>query len=404
MLFDSFFSDEDSESQDKITHLENYYQRNYSIVLWLLLAVLVVFVIWASTFRIDQVVRGTGEVIASSRVQIIQAVDGGVLTSINVKEGDAVKAGEVLATFDTTRIGAAVKEIEVRLSALEAKVTRLRAEVTESPALVFSDNLMRFPDIVSVEQALFQQKQKGLSEELKTLSVAAVLAREEAALMTELSNSGDVNRLEVIRAKRAVNDAEAKLVNRKNRFLEEDQLELAKAEDEIAQNRQILAQRQQQLEDSVFTALVPGIVKNVRVTTMGGVLRAGEELMQIIPIGDELILEAKVSPSDIAQIQKGLEAVIRFDPFDYTIYGGVVGQVVYVSADTLKEDTGRGIEVYYRVHVSIKANPVLTVSGRELEILPGMTAQVDIKTSDRTVMNYLLKPLRKTLSESFGER
>ena len=181
-------------------------------------------------------------------------------------------------------------------------------------------------------------------------------------------------------------------------------VELTKADDEIAQNVQILTQRQRQLADSVFTALVPGIVKNVRVTTLGGVLRAGEELMQIIPLDDELILEAKVSPADIAQVQQGLEATIRFDPFDYTIYGGVIGEVVYISADTLKEETGRGEEIYYRVHISTKTNPATTTSGRKLEILPGMTAQVDIKTSDRTVMNYLLKPLRKTLSESFGER
>ena len=119
---------------------------------------------------------------------------------------------------------------------------------------------------------------------------------------------------------------------------------------------------------------------------------------------DDLIIEAKVRPTDIAQVQKGLQATIRFDPFDYTIYGGVIGEVVYVSGDTLKEETGQGEEIYYRVHVTVKTKPVTTTSGRTLEILPGMTAQVDIKTSERTVLHYLLKPLRKTLSESFGER
>jgi adhesin transport system membrane fusion protein len=234
--------------------------------------------------------------------------------------------------------------------------------------------------------------------------VAVNLSREEAALIKELSDSGDVNRSEVIRSARALNEAEAKLINRKNKYLEDARSELIRADDEIAQNIQVLAQRKQQLADSVFTALVPGIVKNVRVTTLGGVLRAGEELMQIIPIGDELILEAKISPQDIAQVKKGLEATIRFDPFDYTIYGGVIGKVVYVSPDTLKEESNRGEEIYYRVHISTLTNPVTTTSGRQLAIQPGMTAQVDIKTSDRTVLNYLLKPLRKTLAESFGER
>ncbi|OUR80957.1 hemolysin secretion protein D [Colwellia psychrerythraea] len=403
MLFDSFFSDDDG-NQKSTARLENYYLRNYSLVLWGVLTGLVVFVLWASSFRLDQVARGTGEVIASSRVQIIQSVDGGVISNLYVKEGDSVIEGQVIATLDTTRIGAAVKEVDARLSALRAKAARLRAEILGNKTLVFADDLLRFPEQIKVERALFEQKITTLAEELKALKIGVDLAREESELIKKLSASGDVNRTEVIRAARSLNDSEAKLLNRKNTYLEDAGAELAKAEDEIAQNVQVLTQRKQQLEDSIFKALLPGIVKNVRVTTIGGVLRAGEELMQIIPVGDELILEAKISPADIAQVRKGLNATIRFDPFDYTIYGGVIGEVVYVSADTLKEETGQGEEIYYRVHVSTKTNPVTTTSGKVLDILPGMTAQIDIKTSDRTVLNYLLKPLRKTLAESFGER
>ena len=263
---------------------------------------------------------------------------------------------------------------------------------------------MRFPELVKVEQALFQQRRLGLAEELRTLNVSVELAREEADLIANLSKSGDVNRTEVIRAARALNDADAKLINRRNRYLEEARIELTNADDDIAQNIQILTQRQQQLKDSLFTALLPGIVKNVRVTTVGGVLRAGEELMQIIPVDDDLIVEAKVLPADIASVKPGLEATIRFDPFDYTIFGAVIGEVVYVSADTLKEETSRGEEIYYRVHIATQSYPALTTAGKELAILPGMTAQVDIRTGDRTVLNYLLKPLRKTTTEAFGER
>jgi len=343
-------------------------------------------------------------VIASSRVQIIQSVDGGVLEIINVREGDRVEKGQILAQLDQTRIGAAVKEVDVRLSALKAKATRLRAEVTEAGELVFDQAVMRFPELVKVEQALFQQRRLGLAEELRTLNVAVDLAREEADLIANLSKSGDVNRTEVIRAARALNDAEAKLINRRNRYLEDARIELTNADDDIAQNIQILTQRQQQLKDSLFTALLPGIVKNVRVTTVGGVLRAGEELMQIIPVDDDLIIEAKVLPADIASVKPGLEATIRFDSFDYTIFGAVIGEVVYVSADTLKEESSRGEEIYYRVHIATQGYPALTTAGKELAILPGMTAQVDIRTGDRTVVNYLLKPLRKTITEAFGER
>jgi len=404
MLFDSLFADDDARSKEKSARLERYYQRNYSLVLWVLLLGLGGFAAWSSVFRIDQVARAMGEVIATSRVQIIQAVDGGVLATLNVKEGDRVAKGQILATLDKTRIGAAVKEVDVRLSALKAKATRLRAEVTGEKTLVFTEDVQRFPELVNVEQALFQQKRTGLSEELRTLKVGVRLAQEEADLIKELSDSGDVNRSEELRALRALNEAQAQLINCKNKYLGEVSADLAKTEDEIAQNIQILTQRQQQLSDSVFIASLPGLVKNVRVTTLGGVLRSGDELMQIIPLDDELIIEAKVRPADIAQVKKGLPATIRFDPFDYTIYGGVLGEVVYVSGDTLKEDKGNAEDIYYRVHITTQTAPVTTTSGKLLDILPGMTAQVDIKTSDRTVLNYLLKPLRKTLAESFGER
>ena len=404
MLFDSYFTQADEANQEHIARLENFHLRNYSPVLWLLLIAMVSFVVWANSFRIDQVARASGEVIASSRVQIIQAVDGGVLADLNVREGDRVIAGQVLATLDQTRFSASVNEVLARLNALRAKAQRLRAEVTNKSDLVFSEQVRAYPALVELEAALFQQRRTGLAEEVRTLEVLVRLADEERQLMAELAGSGDVNRSEVIRVERTLNDAQANLINRKNKYLEDARVELSRAEDEIAQNVQILAQRQEQLDNSVLVALVPGIVKNVAVTTIGGVLRPGEELMQIIPIDDDLIIEAKISPSEIADVHVGLEATVRFDPFDYTIFGGVTGKVIYVSADTLKEETNRGIETYYRVQVAtISTNPVVTTIGRELEILPGMTAQVDIRTADRTLIDYLLKPLRKTLAESMGE-
>ncbi|WP_293268882.1 HlyD family efflux transporter periplasmic adaptor subunit [Neptunomonas sp.] len=404
MLFDSFFDTDGSGNAAAVKRLSTFHERRYSLVLWVLLFGLLSFIGWATIFKIDEVAKATGEVIASSRVQIIQSVDGGVLAALNVREGDRVEPGQILAQLDQTRFGASVNEIDARLSALKIKAIRLRAEVVDAKSLVFPENLMRFPEQVLVEQALFEQRRSGLLNEVRTLKTAIALSREELALVKKLSRSGDVNRSETIRTERALNETKAKLIIRKNRYLEEASAALAKTEDEMAQNEQILTQRIRQLDNSVFKAVVPGIVKNIRVTTVGGVLRAGEELMQIIPVDDELIIEAKVSPADIARIASGLKATLRFDPFDYTIYGGVNGEVVYVSADTLKEDTQRGEEIYYRVHVVTKTQPVTTTTGRVLDILPGMTAQIDIRTGERTVMDYLLKPLRKTVSDSFGER
>lgn len=376
----------------------------HSLVLWVLLAGLGVLFVWAFVYRIDQTTRGVGSVISSSRVQVIQAVDGGVLKSLRVKEGDQVKQGQVLAQLDQTRFGASVMELDARLAALKAQSARLKAEVLGESKIVFPPEVKPFTDLVKVQQALFEQKQQGLNEELRTLDVAVKLAREDAQLVAQLAKSGDVSKSEVIRSKKALNDAEALYFNRKNKYYQDARTELAKVEDDINQNEQVRTQRNQQLTDSVIKTPVDGIVKNVRITTQGGVLRAGDELMQIVPLDDKLIVETKVKPSDIAHLRPGLTAGIRFDAFDYTVFGAVDGTVVYVSADTIKEETKSGEQTYYRVHVETAANPVKTRTGKKLDILPGMTAQVDIRTGDRTVLEYLLKPLRKTLTESMGER
>jgi adhesin transport system membrane fusion protein len=405
MWSDRFSQDDDARIQARVSKLQNSHRGRQG---WLLMAVLIAvttFVIWASLFRIDEVARATGEVIASSRVQIIQSVDGGVLEQLLVKEGDRVAPGQLLARLEQARLGASVGEVEARLFALQARATRLRAEVIGERKLVFPAELLeRSPQTARVEEALFKQRQLGLEEELRTMRVAVSLAQKELRLVEQLYANGDASGSELLRVQRGLNEAEARLVNRRNKFLEDARLELAKAEDDIAQSGQTLTLRKQEQQDSVFTAMVPGIVKNIRVTTVGGVLRAGEELMQIIPVDDDLMIEAKVSTADIARVVPGLEATVRFDTFDYTVFGGVKGEVAFVSADSLKEETSRGMDIYYRVRVKPASYPVTSTTGRVLDVLPGMTAQVDIRTGERTVMDYLLKPLRKTLSESFGER
>lgn len=405
MWSDRLSQDDDARIQARVSKLQNSHRGRQG---WFLIAALigvVIFVTWASLFRIDEVARATGEVIASSRVQIIQSVDGGVLEELLVKEGDRVEPGQLLARLEQARLGASVGEVEARLFALQARATRLRAEVIGERQLVFSEDLLqRSPETARVEEALFQQRQLGLEEELRTMQVAMSLAQRELRLVEQLYADGDASGSELLRVQRGLNEADARLVNRRNKFLEDARLELAKAEDDIAQSIQTLTLRQQEQQDSVFVAMVPGIVKNIRVTTVGGVLRAGEELMQIIPVDDDLMIEAKVSTADISRVVPGLEATIRFDTFDYTIFGGVKGEVDYVSADSLKEETNRGMDIYYRVRIKPESYPVTSTTGRELDVLPGMTVQVDIRTGERTVMDYLLKPLRKTLSESFGER
>jgi membrane fusion protein, adhesin transport system len=405
MWFDGVANDGGTRARRRIARLQRAHRGRHGTVLMVLGLAVVVFIAWASVFQIDEVTRAGGEVITGSRVQVIQSVDGGVLQELEVREGDRVAPGQVLARLDQTRFASTVGEINARLFALRAKVARLRAEVVGEGELAFPDALQeQAPEITQVEKALFDQRRTGLSEELRTLRVAVDLATRELALVQDLHDNGDASGAELLRAERGLNDAEASLVNRQNRFLEEARLELTRAEDDIAQNEQLLIRRLQEQESSVFIALLPGIVKNIRVTTVGGVLGPGEELMQIVPVDDVLLIESRVSPADIARVEPGLPATIRFDPFDYTIYGAAPGKVTYVSADTLKEPSGQGTAVYYRVHIKPDGPPVHTTTGRVLEIAPGMTAEVNIRTGRRSLMDVLLKPLRKTLDASFGER
>jgi adhesin transport system membrane fusion protein len=394
-----------NQSERWTERLQQAHRGRYRSLLMIIAAGMLAFIVWANLFQIDEVARASGEVITGSRVQIIQSVDGGVLNELLVREGDRVEPGQVLAQLDQTRFASTVAEINARLYALKAKVARLRAEVVGRAVLEFPEGLAEAaPDITRVEQALFDQRRTGLEEELRTLQVAVDLATRELGLVRDLYDEGDASGAELLRAERGLNEADARIVNRRNQFLEEARLELTEAENEIAQNEQLLIRRQEEQANSVFVALVPGIVKNILVTTVGGVLGPGEELMQIVPVEDELLIESRVSPADIARVEPGLPVNIRFDPFDYTIFGAAPGEVTYVSADTLKETSEQGTAVYYRVHVRPIDTPVQTTTGQILEIVPGMTAQVDIRTGQRSLMDVLLKPLRKTISESFGER
>jgi adhesin transport system membrane fusion protein len=231
MLFNAADNEDDPARQRHVERLENFHRRSHSFLLSVLLIGFVGFIAWAMTFRIDEVTRASGEVIASSRVQVIQAVDGGVLSELMVTEGDRVIAGQLLARLDQTRVGAKVGEVEARLFGLKAKAIRLRAEVTGAAKLNFpTETRKALRERQDVERALFKQRRIGFNEEVRTLKVAVRLAKKELELNDQLLKSGDVNGMELIRTKRALNDADARLINRKNTFLEEALIVLSKAE------------------------------------------------------------------------------------------------------------------------------------------------------------------------------
>lgn len=367
----------------------------------LLTVVLVVTAAWSSWATLDEQVRAPGTVIVSTRSQVIQVVDGGVLRKLHVREGDTVRRGDLLAELDTVRFAASTDEMAAKVVALRAAIQRAEAELEQRP-LQFSDDVREFPDIVSSQRDLYERRRTLQSEELGGLEQAFKLAQQELALTEKLAETGDASLAEVIKTRRQVNEVRSAITNKRNGYRQEAQADLAKNRAELEQAEQVLTQRQQALDSTRLQAPMSGIIKNVRVTTLGGVLKPGDELMQIVPSDEPLIIEVKVKPADVAFIRNDLPANVKLDAYDYTIYGSLKGHVTYISADTLEEDLQKDEEPYYRVHIQIDTFP--EQHRDKVEVIPGMTAKVEIITGERTVAQYVLKPLRRVGSEALTER
>lgn len=365
----------------------------------------VLFLTWAWFAELDQVTRAQGSVVASSRSQLIQAVDGGTLKEMLVREGDTVEAGQLLAKLDKAKPEASFLEARAKAAALKMTVQRLQAELFNKP-IAFGPEAKDYPQFRDSQLALMEKRRASIKDDLASLEGMRDLAKSELDLTLPLLATGDVSRSEVLRLQRQVADLNAQLANKRNKYFQDTQAELNKAQEDLAGIEQILAQRREALDAVEFKAPMRGIVKNIRITTIGGVLRPGEELMQIVPIGDDLLVEAKIRPSDVGFLRVGQEAGVKIDAFDYTIYGSLKGKLVYISPDTLREESLRaGAEAeHYRVRIQVE-NPEFNKAGKDkIEIQPGMTATVEIKTGTNTVLGYLTKPVTKTLSESFRER
>lgn len=361
------------------------------------------FLAWASFTEIDQVSRAAGQVIPAGRVQTLQSSDGGVIESINVKEGDRVRAGQVLVTLDRVRLAAAVDEGRAKVASLKTVKARIEAELFQRP-LIFPDDVLDFPDFMANQRQLFKRRITAQVEDINALKAMSRLVRAELAMNLPLLENGDVSRSEVLRLERSVADIDAQIANRQNRYLQELQAEYAKVEEELVTAEQSLTQRTSALKGTELFAPTTGIVKNVRLTTIGGVLRPSDEVMQIVPTGEELVVEAKVSPSDIAYVRVGQRASVKFDAYDSSVFGSADGKVIYVSPDTLSEQSQSGERVYYRVHIRVDTKAMRPRGDETIAIQPGMTASTEILTGKNTVLMYLLKPIIKTTEGALGER
>ena len=338
------------------------------VLLWLSIGAVIAFVLWTRWAMVDEITRAPGQVITTSRNQVIQAPpSGGVVEAILVREGSTVTRGQLLVRFERPRLQATVDEVAGRAAALRATIARLEAELS----------------------ALDRQRD---------------LAQQELDLNLPLLASGDVSRAEILRLQRQVADFAGQIVNKRNRYLQDSQAELGKAQEDLAGTSQLVAQRREELDLTEVHAPMDGVVRNVRITTRGAVARPGDELMQIVPVDDRLLIEAKVRPTDIGFVRTGLPASVKLDAFDYAIYGALSGTTTFVSADTLTEQVGGQEVAYYRVHVRIDESGPRTGRGDRILLQPGMTATVEIRTGERSIWRYLTRPITRTMDEALRER
>ena len=377
--------------------------RMPSLTIRLVALVVVLFIGWSAWATVDEIVRGEGQIISSSRPQIISNLEGGILAELRVKQGDEVKPGDVLARLYGTQFQSQVDDLSEQIATLEVRRLRLEAEIEGKNRFSVPEDLARHvPAIVTSEQALLKARQADFATRRDGSAKVLEQAARERKLLEDLYKQEIVSLIEVTRARKAHSDAEARHKEAVTATGLERAKELSDTLKELASLQQTLKGAEDQLNRTILTSPMQGIVNNLSITTIGGVVRPGEEILQIIPMGEELFVEAKVKPQDIANVKPGQTAAIKLSAYDYTIYGALEGVVTFVSADTFRDERSTSEESHYRVTLSVDMSQ-FTERQRGLEIRPGMQATVELFTGTKTVLHYLTKPLYKS-REALRER
>ena len=406
---------------------------------------LVVFLAWASQAELDEVTRGEGKVIPSGKNQIIQNLEGGIISDLLVAEGQVVDRNEILLKIANTVAASEFRDRQGQTGILQAQIARLEAEAFGKP-LNFPPELDKSAaDVVRNERTLFETRTAQLDSQLAVLrdqlnqrrqeavelrgryqSVARSLelARSERDILAPLIPQGAASKVDLIRVERQVADlegqltavrlslprAESAILEAQKRLDERVATFRSDANSELNKNRGMLATLAEKMvaeEDRVdrtdVRAPVRGIIKELKVNTIGGVVRPGQDLIEIVPLEDTLLIEANIKPADIAFIHPGQQALVKVTAYDYSIYGGLRANLEQISADTIKEEKERGVESFFRIRLRTAKN-FLGSEEKKLPIIPGMTVQAEILTGRKTVLDYLLKPVIKVRDRALRER
>ncbi|MEY3625576.1 MAG: hypothetical protein RL163_75 [Pseudomonadota bacterium] len=402
-------------------------RRQRAVVVLVAVIILMVGVVaWASVMQIETRSQAMGQVIASERTQVIQASVDGVMAKLLVREGETVQRNQLLAVLEQTQAQAAVNESSGKVAALQAAIVRYEAELQDiqssatpdtaraggarqrlrsSGQLEFPTQLLAFPDFIRNQTELYERRRRSLLEELAVLGRLRDNVQEELRMSEPLLKTGDISRVEILRLQKQVAELEGQIINRRNKYFQDAQAELTRVQEELRSQQQSLTDRSVNFNRTEIRTPAAGVVRNIRITTRGARVRPGDIMLDLLPTDGELVLEAKLKPGDIGHVAVGQPATVKLDAWDYSIYGMLDGDVIYISPDALNEDTRAGEQIYYRIRIRIRPDSRLRDrTGKTIEVQSGMTGQIDIRTGGQTVLTYLTKPVTKTLHQSFLER
>lgn len=371
--------------------------------LYLMLAIVVTAIGWAAIARVDEVTRADARVVPDGREQVIASLEGGLLRELYVREGMQVQEGQELVQLDPTRFESQQNEGQAKRLALKGTVARLQAEAS-GRVPKFPPDVSENAGIVAAETEAYQARRFALDAAVAANQRSIGLVMKELHVSEAMSAKGLMSDVEVMRLRRQVNDLQLQSQERVNRFRQDASTDLVRVQTELAQIDEQMAGRADVLRRTVLTSPVRGLVKNIRTVTIGGVVSPGAPIMEIVPLSSRVLVEARIKPKDIGFVRVGQAAEVKLAAYDYTTYGGVKGKIEYISPDALGE-TDKGAasdQSYYRVLVRGERT-TLKQGGKPLPVLPGMTATVEVRTGERSVLDFVLRPMMKS-REAFRER
>ncbi|MDQ8204938.1 HlyD family type I secretion periplasmic adaptor subunit [Pelagicoccus sp. SDUM812003] len=393
-------SDLDFVADAKAAFLEN--RSPYaSLLLFLIVGIISACVYWATTSEVDEITRGQGKVIPTDSLQVVQSLEGGILAELFVQQGQTVEKGQSLARIDDTAFTAALRENIAQRDNLLATVARLEAEANDLERIQFPEYVSKHrQDLVKSETRLFESRRSNLKRSIQHLTKSLELKNKELSMTRPLAERGIVSQVELLRLENAVNDTESELARIQNEYTKEVLTKRNEGKAKLEQIAQSIAAYEDKIRRATILSPTLGTINKIHFKTIGGVIRSGEPIVEIVPQESDLIVEADVSPSDIGFIHPGQEATVKLTAYDFSIYGGLKGVVEQISADTFTNERG---ESFYKIRVRTGERSLHT-SDAELKVIPGMQVQVDILTGKKTIAEYVFKPLLRAKMNALTER